>query len=191
MSTVARATEAAVDDLLYALVQEHARFLFKVAYAVLRHRHDAEDAVQETYLRVLQHRRELPDVEDMRAWLARIAWRIALDLARQRKRGRGEWPGGSVRRNLEDPGTPCSPCTLISPAPGAEQAAIGTQMLEVAERLLAGLPRELRDVLTLSAVEELKSPEVGAILGIPEVSVRTRLFRARQLLQEKMAALLG
>ena len=61
-----------------SVVREHARFVFKVAYSILRNVEDAEDVVQETFLRV--HRSgELPNVREVRSWLARIAWRVALD----------------------------------------------------------------------------------------------------------------
>src|SRR2546423_3856027 len=72
----------AADDAVETLVREHARFVFQVAYAVLRHSHDAEDVVQETFLRVVRHQSELSDVREPRAWLARIAWRLAVDRRR-------------------------------------------------------------------------------------------------------------
>ncbi len=64
-------------------------------------------------------------------------------------------------------------------------------MQALLERLIATLPGKLRDAFTLSTVEELTSPEIAAALGIPEASVRTRLFRARRLLREKVSSLVG
>src|SRR5271169_2381807 len=63
------------------MVRQHGRFVFKVAYGVLRNSHDAEDVVQEVFLRV--HRSGTKDVADMPAWLARIAYRLALDRLRR------------------------------------------------------------------------------------------------------------
>src|SRR3990172_11572516 len=74
---------AAVDEL-EALVREHAALVYRVAYAALRNRAEAEDAAQETFLRVLRQRKRLADVREPRAWLARIAWRGAPD---RRRRG--------------------------------------------------------------------------------------------------------
>src|SRR5271165_7417201 len=62
-------------------VREHARLVFKVAYGVLRNSHDAEDVVQEVYLRI--HRSGIKGVEEMRAWLARVAFRLAIDRVRK------------------------------------------------------------------------------------------------------------
>src|SRR5438132_877399 len=74
---------AAEDDLERA-VREHARVVFQIAYSVLRNHADAEDATQETFLRAVKHRAKLPEIEDPKAWLARIAWRVAIDRKRAR-----------------------------------------------------------------------------------------------------------
>jgi RNA polymerase sigma-70 factor (ECF subfamily) len=170
-------THEAADDVLERLVREYSRLLFKIAYSVVRNYGEAEDAVQETFLRVVRHRGELRDVQDERAWLARICWRIAVDRRRSD-------PTGMHQDGAEDLQE------LRSGSAGAERTAISRQMLQIAQRLIANLPDELRDVLTLSAVDEMNSSAIASILGIPDSSVRTRLFRARQLLKDKLAAVL-
>src|SRR5713101_9398667 len=65
-------------DEIETVVREHARFIYTVAYAVLRNHHDAEDASQETFIRLLRHWKGWAQVRDQRAWLARTAWRVAL-----------------------------------------------------------------------------------------------------------------
>src|SRR5579883_1087280 len=67
------------EDELELSVREHARLVYRIAYSVLRDHHDAEDATQETFLRVLRYRRKLAGVRDPRTWLARIAWRVAIE----------------------------------------------------------------------------------------------------------------
>src|SRR5262249_55485321 len=64
------------------------------------------------------------------------------------------------------------------------------QMQQLVERLIAGLPEELRQPLELSTVHELNSAEIAEVMEIPEGSVRTRLLRARRLLKEKLSILL-
>ena len=76
-----RAKEAAVA----ALVSQYAGTLYRVAYSVLRNAADAEDAVQEAFLRVLRHRETLDEVRDQRVWLIRIVWNIVLDRKRRAK----------------------------------------------------------------------------------------------------------
>jgi RNA polymerase sigma-70 factor (ECF subfamily) len=168
----------AAQDTLEALVGEYARFVYAVASSVLRNPHDAEDATQETFLRVMRHQHEIKGVKDVRAWLARICWRIAVDRRR----------GAHVSEAVADDSELLE--QLRAPGAGIEQTVVTGQMLEIAERLIARLPSELRDVLTLSTVEEMNSREIAEVLGIHEGTVRTRLLRARQLLKEKFASLL-
>src|SRR5580658_8072332 len=84
--------------VLEALIREHSRLVYRIAYAVLRRHHDAEDATQETFLRVLRYSRKLAGVADHKTWLARIAWRVAVERNKQRGRKR-EMP-------LDDPEQP-------------------------------------------------------------------------------------
>src|SRR6202041_4188023 len=76
------------DEMLETLVREHSRLVYRIAYAVLRRHHDAEDATQETFMRVLRYSSKLASVEDAKTWLARIPWRVAVDRSRQRGRTR-------------------------------------------------------------------------------------------------------
>src|SRR5512137_3034326 len=76
--------EVSTAELVETAVREHARFVYQVAYAVLRHPQEAEDAVQETFIRVWKHARQLAGILNQRAWLARIAWRVARDRTRRR-----------------------------------------------------------------------------------------------------------
>lgn len=164
-------SEAAVNDV-EGLVRQHARLVFQVAYSVLRNREDAEDAAQETFLRLLRKKDELDKIEDARLWLARVAWRCAVDRVRKRP----EQPLDDVVEQVAAGGA------------GAEQQAIERQMKALLEEMVARLPRDLRDVVRLATVEEMSGADIAALLEIPEASVRTRLFRARQLLREKMLA---
>jgi RNA polymerase sigma factor (sigma-70 family) len=67
------------EDLLEAAVLDHARLVYRITYSVLRNHHDAEDATQETFVRVLRARTKLTKVADVRNWLARIAWRVVAE----------------------------------------------------------------------------------------------------------------
>ena len=163
--------EAVVDDV-ERLVRQHARFVFGVAYSVLRNREDAEDAAQETFLR-LSRQRNLAEIRDVRLWLARVAWRVAVDRTRKHR----ELSGDEASQLLE---------ATADAAPGAEQVVLERQMKELLDRMIAGLPRELREVVLLTTVQEMSSADVAEVLGIPEGSVRQRMFRARQILREKM-----
>lgn len=162
------------------LVANHTRMVFRIAYSILRNHHDAEDAVQECFLRVVKFK-ELSKVRNVKTWLARVAWTTALDKRR------------SLRDldSLDDDSGPGKALdSLRDPTPPADDRLAGRQMQELLERVIAGLPEELRLPLELSTVQELDSAEIAEIMQIPDASVRTRLFRARKQLKDRLAVLL-
>ena len=165
------------EDQVELAVRQHSQMVYRIAYSVLRNHHDAEDATQETFVRVLKARRKLSAVDDPRKWLARIAWRVAV--------GR---KGKSPDVSLEEVGQVVA--RLRSTGVPADDAVRGEEVAIALERLIPSLPRRLRDVVTLSTVEEMPPPDIAGILEISEAAVRSRLFRARQILRDKLAELL-
>jgi RNA polymerase sigma-70 factor (ECF subfamily) len=155
---------------LAAMVDQYAGALYRVAFSVLRNPADAEDAVQEAFLRVLRHRETLGEVRDHRVWLIRIVWNIVLDRKRRTK----------TRPETDD----VSELARVLPAKGlsAEQIASAAQHHAHVLGCVEQLPKKERQVLLLSAFEELSSVEIASVLGITESSVRSRLFRARNLM---------
>jgi RNA polymerase sigma factor (sigma-70 family) len=168
--------DRSLDEALEELVRQHSRLVYRIAYAALRSHHDAEDATQETFLRVLRYSHKLATVEEPKPWLARIAWRVAVDRSRQRGRKQEIAP--------DDPGDSAEEARSSDiPADRAMQSSEESAHLE---RLMAALPKKLREPLILSAVEEMSPREVAATLGINEAAVRSRVFRARKILKEKL-----
>jgi len=167
------------EDALETAVREHARLVYRVAYSVLRNHHDAEDATQEVFVRVLRNRSKLEAVKDLKAWLARIAWRVAVD--RRRK---------ADEISLHDAEMDSAVSQLRSQLTSAEEFSLGQEMTALLESLISALPAQLRDVLRLSSVQDLTPAEIAEVLTISESSVRSRMFRARKILKEKLAVLL-
>jgi len=164
-------------DEFETTVREQARLVYKVAYSVLRNHHDAEDVAQETFLRFLRQRKRWAEIRDRRAWLATVAWRVALD----RKRLPAEV-------TLEDAAEVVS--KLRADGAPVDEIASRREMMALVERLVTSFPRDLREALILSTTEDLTSAEISQVLGIPEGSVRNRLLRGREILRQKLAALL-
>lgn len=160
-------TKASDETAFETCVREHGQMVFRIAFSVLRNEHDAEDAAQETFLRALRSGK-LNDVKDARAWLAKIAWRIALDHRR------------TTDVSIEAIAEP------MSPSLNAENEMLREERMQMLHGLIRSLPRDLQDVVTLSTVQELSGSDVAAVLGIPEASVRTRMYRARALMKEKL-----
>jgi RNA polymerase sigma-70 factor, ECF subfamily len=168
------------EDALEATVREHARLVYRIAYSVSRNHHDAEDATQETFMRVVRYRRKLEGVDDPKTWMARIGWRVAVEQAKKR-------PALSLNEKEVDGVI----SRLRAQGKSAEELAVSSQMATVLGTLITALPEPLRDAMRLSTVEELAPVEIAEVLGTSEASVRSRLFRARQILREKLVALEG
>ncbi len=174
-SAVRAAEDTGAQAAIAALVDEYSGTLYRVAYSVLRNSADAEDAVQETYLRVLRHQTSLGEIRDARVWLVRIVWNVVLDRKRRAK----------TRPETDD----VSDLARILPAGGlsAEERVASAQHHAHVLRAVEQLPEKEQRVLILSAFEELSSVEIAQILGTTESTVRSRLFRARNLLSTMLS----
>ncbi len=165
-----RAADQASDQAIAALVAEYAQPLYRVAFSVVRNAAEAEDAVQETFLRVLKNRSKLHELRDARVWLIRITWNVVLDRKRRSKTRPETDDIAELARTL-----PCG-------GPGSEAATIASAEYRRILALIDKLPAKEREALLLSAVEELTTAEIAAVLATSESSVRSRLYRARLLL---------
>jgi RNA polymerase sigma-70 factor (ECF subfamily) len=155
-----------------ALVEQYSTTLYRVAYSVTRNPADAEDVVQETFLRVLRHQNKLDEVRDYRVWLVRIAWNLVLDRKRRAK----------TRPETDD----FEDLARVLPADqqSAENMVITAQRHSHILHLIDTLPAREREVLLLSAVKELSTVEIALVLKTTESTVRSRLYRARHALAE-------
>jgi RNA polymerase sigma-70 factor (ECF subfamily) len=158
---------------LEALMRRHNRTLYRTARAILRDDAEAEDAVQEAYLRAYRALDSFRGESKFSTWLVRIAANEALMRRRRNVRAAEVVP---LDGTIEIEGTIES---------GDEQ---GDHMLRrLLEKRIDALPDGYRSVFVLRALEELTVEETSAALGIPEPTVRTRYFRARGLLRESLA----
>lgn len=177
-----RAGEGAAFELI---MRRYNQRLYRVARAILRDPAEAEDVVQEAYVRAYARLSDFVGPEGFGAWLSRIASNEAL--GRIRKRGRvvaiDDWrgrDGGDTEERGID--------TMPSPHPGPERLAASTELRGLLEDAIDALPEDFRAVFVLRAVEGLSVAETAASLGIVEATVKTRLHRARRLLRERIAA---
>jgi len=164
--------EVTAETDVAALVAEYSGTLYRVAFSVLRSATEAEDAVQDCFLRVVQHRDELHVVRDIRTWLIRIVWNLALD----RK-----------RRVAPDQMDELVAAGLVAKSLPADEAIAKARRIAEVYVAIDSLPGKEREVVLLSAVEELSTGEIAAVLGRSESSVRSLLFRARARLKERLA----
>jgi RNA polymerase sigma-70 factor (ECF subfamily) len=153
------------------LVGRNSARMFRVAYSMLRNAHDAEDAVQEAFLKLFRTdgwRR----MESERAFLARTVWRVALDRV-------------ASRNSAED----VAELEIAASGATPEEDAAGGDERQLLRQMIDRLPEELRRPLVLSAIEEMTSTEVAEVMGIPEGTVRTRVMRAKAELKKRFEAM--
>jgi RNA polymerase sigma-70 factor (ECF subfamily) len=161
-------------ETITALVAEYSAALYRVAYSVVRNSAEAEDAVQEAFLRVLKHRHKLGEIRDVRVWLVRITWNVVLDRTRRRK------------TRPEDDDIADFVRVLPSSDRRTDDELISSQEHARILTLIDRLSAKEREALLLSAVEELSTAQIASILNTTESSIRSRIFRARR----ELAALL-
>ncbi len=154
------------------MVERQARFMFQVAFSLLRNQQDAEDAVQEAFLKLYRGEAWLR-IENERGFLARTVWRVALDHLPK-----------TVERMPD-----VSEMQLEASGGSPEQSVVDQDERAVLRRLIDALPEELRQPLVLSSVEEMTSREVAEAMGIPEGTVRTRVMRARTELRRRFVGM--
>ena len=162
---------AETDTTLPALVETYSTLLFRVAHSVLRNPTEAEDVVQDTFVRVMEHKRALPDIRDLRVWLVRITWNLALD---RRRRIRPDQLAETFAFSLAGRNTP------------ADVALHEARELALVFRAIDRLPRAERQVLLLSAIEDLDTRELAQVLNKSESAIRALIFRARTRLRERL-----
>jgi RNA polymerase sigma-70 factor (ECF subfamily) len=148
---------------------ESSTLAFRVAFGVLRHREEAEEVAQEAFARAYTAFRQLRNRERFRAWLVRMTWRLAIDRQRANRR----------RAAREQRMTPEAPFA-VHPGEANDRAA---QLW----RAIDALSDKLRVVIVLAGIEGHDVKEVAALLELPEGTVKSRLFAARQQLREALS----
>jgi RNA polymerase sigma-70 factor (ECF subfamily) len=153
-----------------ARIAESSTLAFRVAYSVLRNREDAEEVAQEAFARAYRNFSKLRDRGRFRAWLVKIAWRLAIDKQRSSKRR-------SLREQIHVQTSEKPPCVDITAS---------HELAKQVWRAIDGLPEKLRSVTILAGIEEYNTREVAELLGLPEGTVKSRLHEARQRLRKEL-----
>jgi len=162
-------------------MRDYNQRLFRVARSILRDDADAEDALQDAYVQAYRKLGDFRGDAELSTWLTRIVINQALMRVRRRRRDQAVVPfdrhgdDGSKALDVADE-------TAESPS----DAALRGEVRKAIERRIDELPEAFRTVFVMREVEDMSARETADCLGIPESTVRTRLFRARALLREKL-----
>jgi RNA polymerase sigma-70 factor, ECF subfamily len=152
-----------------ARLLESSTLAFRVAFSVLRHHEDAEDVAQEAFAKAYRSFRQLRDRDRFRAWLVRMTWRLALDRKRSDR-----------RRLAREDVVAVTATTAIDPTHAHERSTLLWNAID-------GLSEKLRVVVVLAGIEGHDIREVAALLELPEGTVKSRLFLARQQLKDALS----
>jgi RNA polymerase sigma-70 factor (ECF subfamily) len=155
--------------------------LLRIAHQVTRNLEDAQEAVQETFLKVYQKIHQFHGNSKFSTWLIRIALNESLMKVRKRRHDQ------EVPFELEDENGDHLPLDVVDWSPNPEQLYSGTELHDILRKALGGLLPALRVTFILRDIEGLSIKETAAILQLEESAVKARLFRARLQLREKLS----
>jgi RNA polymerase sigma-70 factor, ECF subfamily len=155
-------------------LRDSSTLAFRVAFAVLRHRQDAEDVAQEAFVKAYRSFRQIRDRDRFRGWLVRLTWRLALDRRRADRR--------RLARETGNPPPSGGPVT---------DAAIERDRADRLWAAIDSLPEKLRVVIVLANIEGHDIAEVARLLDVPPGTVKSRLFAARRRLKEQLTCMMS
>jgi RNA polymerase sigma-70 factor (ECF subfamily) len=181
---VVRRVLAGETPLFEIVMRRYNQRLYRAALAILGNDAEAEDVLQDAYVRAYQHLHQFEGRAQFSTWLTRIAVHEALARARRRNRN----------VSLDDPITPGGDplmSTFAASDPSPEQQASQSELGRVLETAILAIPEKYRAVLMLRDVENMSTAEVAAALNLTEDNVKVRLHRARALVRKELYATAG
>ena len=151
------------------LMRQYGSLVLRQAYFYLKDRHKAEDVCQEVFLRMYKKQPQLPDEQSEKAYLLRVTINLCKDVLKSAWHRR-------VTPMIEGYDAP-------HPSAGPEGDAVQNEEKQMLYRAVLDLPEIYKDVVLLFYYHDLPTGQIAKVLGIPEVTVRTRLMRARNRLE--------
>ncbi len=172
------------NDAFRLLVEQHGRAVFRLAYRITANEEDAEDVVQETFLRAYRQIDRYEARSSFSTWLYRIASNCSLDLIRKRKhreykRERGPDPDQDILHSIP------------APAPGPDRELYSSQISESVQAALGELSAQERTAFVLRHFEGMSIDEIGLTLGTGTNATKHSIFRAVQKLRRSLEPLVS
>jgi RNA polymerase sigma-70 factor, ECF subfamily len=168
------------DTALYEVVmRRYNTRLYRVARAILKNDGEAEDVMQDAYVRAFQHLGEFEGRAKFSTWLTRIAVHEALARAQKARRFE-DWD--NMNENQQNK----TGATLLRSTPESEAASV--EMSKILEQAIESLPEQYRAVVMMRDVEEMTTAETAECLSLTEDNVKIRLHRAHGMLRKELYA---
>jgi RNA polymerase sigma-70 factor (ECF subfamily) len=176
------------DTALYEIImRRYNQRLYRVTYAILRDGSEAEDVIQDAYVRAYQHLDQFAGYAPFSIWLTRIAVHEALRRLQLRKRSQ---QFDDIRSDEED-FVSNTETRVAETSLDPEQRASVAELGQLLEEAVLDLPEQYRTVIMLRDVEELTTAETAAALDLTEQNVKVRLHRGRAMMRDRLFARVG
>ncbi|MFD2610814.1 RNA polymerase sigma factor SigW [Paenibacillus gansuensis] len=156
--------------------------IYNLGYRMLGNRQEAEDVVQETFLRVYSNLERYDEAQKFSTWIFRIGTNLCIDRLRKKK------PGYSLDAELNEGEGTDMYSMLPSNDPGPEKMLLLTETQDMIHKAIEELPAKYKSAVVLKYLHDLSLQEIGDILGVPVTTVKTRVHRGREFLRKKMEA---
>jgi RNA polymerase sigma-70 factor (ECF subfamily) len=179
-----RLAQAGDTQAFGTLVERNRRAVFRAALAAVGSPAEADDVAQDAFVAAYRKLSHFRGDAAFRTWVVSIAWRKALD----RRKSVARWVKMTVTPQRFDDQAGDGMDELRSGWRSPEEHLASAELERTIRRLIATLPRKLRDALLLSGSDEYSYDQIGAILGIPVGTVKWRVSEARRLLKQKLAS---
>jgi RNA polymerase sigma-70 factor (ECF subfamily) len=158
------------------LIRRHRGRVYNIAYRILKNREDAEDVVQETFVKVFQHLAGFQERSSFYTWIGRIAINLTLLKLRRRKRERNVLP-------LKGP--------IIDLSGGPEESLSRKELRKLLKASINSMPERMKKPFVLKEIEELPYRDIAKSLSISIPACKSRVHRARLYLRHKLADYFG
>ncbi|MNI03409.1 ECF RNA polymerase sigma factor SigW [compost metagenome] len=160
--------------------------IYRMAYRILGNKNDSEDVVQETFLRMYLNRERFDDSKNFSNWIYSIGKNITIDLLRKKKSkismdtSVGTYEQDSF--SLYD--------KINSPEQTPEMQLIQSETKQQMHDIMEKLPAKYKDIFVYKYVMDMSLEEISALSGLPVTTIKTRLFRGRNLIKQKWGSFL-
>ncbi|NLX56316.1 MAG: sigma-70 family RNA polymerase sigma factor [Planctomycetaceae bacterium] len=177
-------------DAFESLLERLEPRVFALAMRLLRHRHDAEDVTQQTFVKVIENLEQFREESSVATWVLRIATNLALTAIRRRRPIQTLWNEGAAAGS-DDMSSLSRPQFIAHWRDDPADLVGRAEVRQLLEEALDELDEKYRTVFTLRDIEQFSTRETAEILGITENNVKVRLLRARLQLRERLTHTLG
>jgi RNA polymerase sigma-70 factor (ECF subfamily) len=184
-AALVRRAAAGEVEAVRQIIKAHNQRLYRLVRAVLRSNADAEEVLQDAYLRAFANLAAFEGGSSLSTWLSRIALNAALMRLRAQKRLKRAAPA------FQPAEAEIIPFPLSSPTADPERVMAQRQLLHLVEEATDALPEAFRLVFVARIIEGLSVEETAALLDLPAATVKTRLHRARKLIRTRLEAQIG